>query len=115
MTAAICRQLSPSTPGAAWGCSFTLGATEEGIGAGRALLDDAAHRAGAAGCTRAWLVTTNDNANAIRFYQRQGWELVAKHRDAVTESRRLKPEIPERGYDDIPIRHELEFERRLSS
>ncbi len=32
------------------------------------------------------------------------------HRDAITEARKLKPEIPLLGYDDIPIRHELEFE-----
>jgi hypothetical protein len=57
-------------------------------------------------------VTTNDNAPAIRFYQRRGWDLVALHRDAVNESRRLKPEIPATGVDGIPIRHELEFERR---
>jgi GNAT superfamily N-acetyltransferase len=90
-----------------------VGAVEQGIGAGRALLDELVRRAADAGCTRAWLVTTNDNTPAIRFYQRHGWDLVALHRDAVKESRRLKPEIPERGADDIPIRHELEFERRL--
>lgn len=28
--------------------------------------------------------------------------------DAVTEARKQKPQIPERGLDDIPIRDELE-------
>jgi GNAT superfamily N-acetyltransferase len=92
-----------------------VGAVEQGVGAGVALLDEVVRLADDAGCSRAWLVTTNDNTPAIRFYQRQGWDLVALHRDAVKESRLLKPEIPERGADDIPIRHELEFERRLRS
>lgn len=35
------------------------------------------------------------------------------HRDAVVESRRLKPEISALGAHGIPIRHELEFEVAL--
>ena len=38
----------------------------------------------------------------------------AAHRDAIAESRELKPAIPEIGKDGVPIRHELEFERRLT-
>lgn len=60
---------------------------------------------------RIWLVTTNDNVNAIRFYQKRGFNLCALHRDGITAARALKPQIPLRGYDGIPIRHELEFER----
>ena len=75
------------------------------------LMDEIRTRAAAAGCRRLWLVTTNDNVPAIGFYQRWGMDLVALRRDAVTEARaRLKPEIPETGFEDIPIRHELEFE-----
>jgi hypothetical protein len=60
-----------------------------------------------------WLVTTNDNTAAIRFYQRRGWDLVALHRDALDRSRELKPAIPRTGDDGIALRHELELERRL--
>ena len=84
-------------------------ALEQGVGVGRALIAEVEHEAARRG-TRAWLITTNDNTRAIRFYQRRGWQLVALHRDAVTEGRRLKPEIPETGDDGIPILHELEFE-----
>lgn len=81
----------------------------QGIATG--LMDEIRTRAAAAGCRRLWLVTTNDNVPAIGFYQRWGMDLVALRRDAVTEARaRLKPEIPETGFEDIPIRHELEFE-----
>lgn len=90
-----------------------IGVTEAGTGAAGALLAAAVRIAGEARCNRAWLVTTNDNTPAIRFYQREGWDLVALHHDAVTAARRLKPEIPTTGVDAIPVRHELEFELRL--
>ena len=90
-----------------------LQSLEQGRGAGTALLDAARAYATDVGCRRVWLVTTNDNLHALRFYQRRGWDWIALHRDAVLESRRLKTEISERGADDIPIRHELEFELAL--
>lgn len=91
----------------------TLNSLRPGLGAGQALLDAVAEAAAGAGCRRLWLVTTNDNTPALRFYQRRGWDLVAVHRDALAGARRLKPSIPEVGLDGIPIRHELELELRL--
>jgi GNAT superfamily N-acetyltransferase len=88
----------------------SLDALRPDHGVGTALLDAVIDVALAAGWRRLWLVTTNDNTHALRFYQRRGWQLVAVHRGAVDEARRIKPEIPERGNDDIPIRHELELE-----
>ena len=83
---------------------------ERGKGIGRALLDAVHAEAQAHGCRRLWLVTTNDNMQALRFYQKYGFQLIALHRDALDESRKLKPEIPATGEDDIPIRDELELE-----
>jgi hypothetical protein len=60
------------------------------------------------------LITTNDNIDAIRFYQRRGMRLVAVHRDAVDDARRAKPSIPMIGEYGIPIHDELEFELQLS-
>ena len=86
----------------------------EGRGVGRALLDAVRDAAIEAGCSRLWLITTTDNLRALKLYQRWGMEIVAFHRHAVTEARRhLKPSIPERGADEIPIAHELELELRL--
>ncbi len=59
---------------------------------------------------RVWLVTTNDNLNALRFYQKRGFVLVAIHRDAVAAARAIKPEIPLIGDDGISIRDEIELE-----
>ncbi|WP_310832817.1 hypothetical protein [Paenibacillus pedocola] len=40
--------------------------------------------------------------------------MVAVHREAITEARKLKPAIPLLGYDGIPVQHEVEFEYRLT-
>jgi GNAT superfamily N-acetyltransferase len=64
-------------------------------------------------CNRVWLITTNDNTNAIRFYQKRGFDWVGFYKDSLQVSRKIKPEIPEFGDDNIPIKHEIEFELRL--
>ncbi len=92
----------------------TLDSAIENRGAGTALLDAVAALAKAEGGRRLFLVTTNDNIRALRFYQRRGWDMVALHRDAATQARKLKPEIPLTGEDGIPIRHEIEFELVLA-
>ncbi|MGV9309282.1 MULTISPECIES: GNAT family N-acetyltransferase [unclassified Nonomuraea] len=86
----------------------TLDAVIPGRGAATALLDALRQAARAAGATRLWLVTTNDNTHALRFYQRRGFDLVALHRNAVERARALKPSIPAVS-DGIPIAHELEL------
>jgi GNAT superfamily N-acetyltransferase len=83
------------------------------LGIGYALLDAVLVTAREKGCRRVWLVTTNDNTLALRFYQRYGFVLSAIRRDAVAESRRIKPSIPLLGLDDIPIRDEIEMELQL--
>lgn len=59
---------------------------------------------------RLWMVTSNDNVNAIRFYQKRGFDLCAFYKDGVVRARSMKPQIPHIGYDGIPMRHEIEFE-----
>jgi len=85
-----------------------------GRGAGSALLDGLCALGAERGWARLRLLVTNDNTSALRFYQRRGWDLVALHRGAVEEDRRLKPEIPGPGADGIPIRHLLELQHVLA-
>jgi len=87
--------------------------TYRGAGAGTALLDAVVEFAREHAWKRLWLITTNDNTDALRLYQRAGWEWVAWHRDGVTAMRELKPELPELGAHGIPIRHEIELEYPL--
>ena len=82
-------------------------------GAGTALIEAVEQLAAQHGCARLWVITTNANIDALRFYQRRGFCLAAVHRGAVDDSRsRLKPEIPEVGAYGIPLRDEIELEKR---
>lgn len=81
-----------------------------GIGTG--LVDAVKAAAIESGCRRLWLVTTNDNMNALRFYQKRGFTLVKVNRNTLEFARKLKP-IPLIGNDDIPIRDEIELEMML--
>jgi len=91
----------------------SLNSDRREIGAGTRLLDRARAAAAAANCRRLWLVTTNDNLPALRFYQKRGWRITAVHAGAIEESRRLKPSIPPIGDNGIPIRDEIELELPL--
>ena len=97
------------------GCEVcTLDAFEPGRGVGTALLHAVAREARLRGARRVWLITTNDNMAAVRFYQRRGLRLVSVHAGAVDAARRLKPTIPELGNDEIPIHDEIELELALT-
>ncbi len=82
-------------------------------GAGAALLQAAERYARARGCTRLRLVTTNDNLEAVRWYQRRGLRIAAVYPGAVEAARRLKPQIPPTGAHGIPIRDEIELVKEL--
>jgi GNAT superfamily N-acetyltransferase len=62
------------------------------------------------GCRRIWLITTNDNIDALCFWQKIGFSIKAVYPDAVTLARRLKPQIPLIGNYGIPIRDEIKLE-----
>jgi ribosomal protein S18 acetylase RimI-like enzyme len=95
-------------------CEITvLESLHEGWGVGSALVNTVIHEAKEAECSRVWLITTNDNTHAIRFYQRFGFSLLAVHINAMEEARKLKPQIPLTGENGIPIAHEFEFELSL--
>ena len=92
-----------------------LNSLREGQGVGTSLIRAVQNMAVKQGCERVWLITTNDNTAALRFFQRRGFVLVAIHRNALDESRKLKPEIPATGMDGIPLRDEIELEMSLQS
>jgi N-acetylglutamate synthase-like GNAT family acetyltransferase len=88
----------------------TMNSLVEKIGIGSALIDAVKDAAKKAGCQRLWLITSNDNTYALKFYQKYGFELVAVHRNAITKLRQTKPDIPLTGNDGIPIKDEIELE-----
>ena len=93
------------------GCELaTIVVRDEHRGAGTELVEALVREVD--GRARIWLVTSNDNLDALRFYQRRGFRLAELRPGAIDEARRtLKPEISETGGYGIPIRDELELER----
>lgn len=91
---------------------LTLHSEVAGVGAGSRLLETALRVAVASDAPRLWLVTTNDNLHAIRWYLRRGMGVAAVHHGGADADRRdVKPEIPERNPDNgLPIRDYVEFE-----
>ena len=92
---------------------LTFNAIAPRQGVGSRLVERLATEARARKVKRLWLVATNDNLDALRFYQRRGFDICCLHRDAADEARKLKPLIPLVGSFGIPIRHEIELEMRL--
>ena len=93
--------------------ALAVAASHQGQGWGGTLVEVAAETARVTGAAVQWLVTTNDNLDALRLYQRHGYRMVALRAGAVDASRRTKPTIPATGHYGIPLRDELILERRL--
>jgi ribosomal protein S18 acetylase RimI-like enzyme len=88
----------------------TLDSECEGQGLGTKLINAVVEEGRKQNCRRVFLITTNDNLNALGFYQKRGFELVKIYRGAVNDSRKIKPSIPLIGMNNIPLRDEIELE-----
>lgn len=91
----------------------TLEAFRTGRGIGTTLVETLAAMAKGDGRAQLVVVTTNDNLDALRFYQSRGFRLHALRPGAVDEARKLKPEIAPTGDYGLPIRDEIELVRDL--
>jgi ribosomal protein S18 acetylase RimI-like enzyme len=60
-------------------------------------------------CKRIWLITSNENINAIKFYQKRGFHISNIYLNAMEEARKIKPET-QKFSNVIEIRDEIEFE-----
>ncbi len=80
---------------------------------------DHAHRGRPSGAARHFrcreirLTTTNDNVDALRFYQRRGFRLAELRPGAVDRSRQEKPQIPRVGDYGIPLHDEIDLTLRV--
>ncbi|MZQ83044.1 GNAT family N-acetyltransferase [Paenibacillus sp. 5J-6] len=91
----------------------TINSTLQGIRVGSKLISKVEETVKQLGRNRIWIITTNDNVDALRFFQRCGYRIIAIHQNAVDEARKVKPTIPKVGYYDIPIHDEIELEKIL--
>jgi hypothetical protein len=89
---------------------MTLNSWQENSGVGSTLIETVRQVAIRGRCHRLFLVTTNDNTNALRFYQKRGFIISTVRLNVMEEARRIKTEIPSNGMDGIPIRDEIELE-----
>jgi GNAT superfamily N-acetyltransferase len=92
---------------------ITLNALMPRQGIGTALLETLAAQCAARGIREIRLTMTNDNLDALRFYQRRGFRIVAVRPGAVDDARRIKPSIPVVGNYAIPRHDEIEMMRVL--
>jgi GNAT superfamily N-acetyltransferase len=88
----------------------TLNNITEQRGVGVALLDAIMKLGRQKGSALLRVIVTNDNLNALGFYQRRGFRLIALHPGAIDTIRALLPNIPTMGANRIPIRDEIELE-----
>ena len=85
---------------------ITLDAIIAKQGVGTALIEALITTLRAQGVGSLRVTTTNDNLNALRFYQRRGFRITAVRPGAVDEARRTKPSISTIGEYGIPIHDE---------
>jgi GNAT superfamily N-acetyltransferase len=93
-------------------CEITLiDADPAGRGTGSALLAAVIDAARTAGAVRVWLITTNDNLDAIAWYEHKGFAVSEVRPGAVDEARAmLKPSIPPRNASNgLAISDEIEL------
>lgn len=71
---------------------------EQRRGHGRALMEVARAAAADSGCDRVWLITTDENPNALGFYRSLGLTETQRHVNFMDTVRQSKPESS--GYRD---------------
>lgn len=94
---------------------ISLDSLRENRGIGTKLLNRVIEEAKVQNCMKVKLITTNDNIKALKFYQRRDFDMVGFYYNALEKARVLKPSIPLIGENDIPLRHEIEFELKIEN
>ena len=59
------------------------------------------------------VVTTNDNINALDFYQKRGYNIIKTYYNSMDEVRKIKPSVPLIGENGIPLNDEIELQKEL--
>lgn len=92
---------------------LSLDCSQPGLGLGSQILSHFEDQMARQGLTAIRLITTNDNLDALAFYQKRGYQLHQLFPSAVTTARQLKPSIPLTNPNGIPIRDEIELMKVL--
>ncbi|MBI1331611.1 MAG: GNAT family N-acetyltransferase [Armatimonadetes bacterium] len=92
---------------------MTINSFEKGMSIGTEMLAWIERDAMDRGSTKIVVFTSNDNIDALRFYQRRGFRLEKIWRDSITEARKVKTTIPLKGHYGIPCCDEIELTKDL--
>jgi ribosomal protein S18 acetylase RimI-like enzyme len=93
----------------------TVDAFQQGRHIGGRLLSAAEAEVRKRGVHRIRIITTNDNLRAVAFYVRHGYRLMKVDLDGMDRVRRQKPNVPEVGFENIPLRDMYELEKELNA
>ncbi|WP_332297122.1 GNAT family N-acetyltransferase [Mammaliicoccus sciuri] len=63
--------------------------------------------------TKISVITTNDNLNSLKFYQKRGYSITKVIPNPVEKARKQKNSIPLFAENGIPIRDEIVLEKYL--
>lgn len=89
-------------------------AVNPGHGVGGELIDVLLETIAQRGIKRIWVITTNDNLEALAFYQKKGFKLIRLYPGQMDKVREVKPNVPHIGKNGIPLRDMIELEMLLS-
>ena len=92
---------------------FTLDSFVQGRKIGSLLLDAIGDAARDLGAKAIRVMTTNDNAPALVYYQKLGYQMVAFFPGAVDIYRTVATKLPTTGYMGLPVRDAIELEKQL--
>lgn len=93
---------------------ISLDSLVEKRGIGSSLINKVEKIAQEKDTSRVKVTTTNDNLNAVNFYQKRGYQIIEVLPNAVDQARKVKPEIPLTADNGIPIRDEIVLQKCLS-
>jgi GNAT superfamily N-acetyltransferase len=91
----------------------SLNSVIEGKGLGSALIEKAKETVKKQNLKSVWLVTSNDNVDALKFYQKRGFRITKVYPGAIDKARKRKPNIPLIGDYGIPLKDALELEFKI--
>lgn len=92
---------------------ISLDSIREGNGIGSRLMAEVEQFAVEHAIPKIELITTNDNLQALKFYQKRGYRITHIFPNAVMEARKVKPTIPLIGNEGIPLHDELKLQKKL--
>lgn len=92
---------------------ISLDSFRENVGIGSQLLKKLEEISEEKDITNISVITTNDNLNALKFYQKRGYNIRKVIPNAVEKARKQKPSIPQFAENGIPIRDEIVLEKYL--